>query len=175
MHALNVEHHPLPDGELGALDAALLAATDRDALAGALVDFCASRMRRAALFAVSRDAIRGVHGRGRGMEPQSIRAVTLPRGGSSILDTALASKDFYFGIVPQLAANQDLYSVLGGLLPSAVLILPVPVKGRIAALLYMDEGERPLTRPDIPLMRRVALKAGLGFEMLLLRGKLRDI
>jgi hypothetical protein len=39
----------------------------------------------------------------------------------------------------------------------------------------MDEGERPLTRPNIPLMRRVAAKAGLGFELLLLRGKLREI
>jgi hypothetical protein len=56
-----------------------------------------------------------------------------------------------------------------------VLIVPVPVKGRVAALLYLDEAERPLTRPDIPLMRRVAAKAGLGFEMLLLRGKLREI
>jgi hypothetical protein len=165
---------PTP-GELDALDEALLSATDRDGLAIGLVDFCASRMRRAALFAVSRDAIRGVHGRGRGMEPQSVRAVSLPRGGASILDTALASKDFYYGVVPQLPANHDLYSVLGGMLPSAVLILPVSVKGRVAALLYLDEGERPLTRPDIPLMRRVAAKAGLGFEMLLLRGKLREI
>jgi hypothetical protein len=165
---------PAP-GELDALDEAILSARDRDRLAEVLIDFCVSRMRRAALFAVSRDAIRGVHGRGRGTEPERVRAVVLPRGGSSILDTALASKDFYYGVVPQLPANHDLFSVLGGTLPSAALILPVPVKGRPAALLYLDEGERPLTRPNIPLMRRVAAKAGLGFELLLLRGKLREI
>src|SRR4029079_16150627 len=101
---------------------------------------------RAALFAVSRDSIRGVHGRGRGMEPERVRAVSLPRGGSSILDTALASKDFYYGVVPNLPANDDLYSVLGGRLPSAALVLPVSAKGRVAALLYLDEGDRPLTR-----------------------------
>jgi len=157
------------------LDEALVSAGDRDALAVALIDFCTSRMRRAALFAVSRDAIRGVHGRGQGMEPERVRAISVPRGGSSILDTALASKDFYFGVVPKLPANHDLYSVLGGMLPSAALVLPVPVKGRVAALLYLDEGPRPLTRPDIPLMRRVAAKAGLGLELLLLRQKLRGI
>jgi hypothetical protein len=148
---------------------------DRDGLAAALLDFCTSRMRRAALFAVSREGIRGVHGRGPGMEPERVRAVSFPRGGSSILDTALGSKDFYFGVVPKLPANHDLYSVLGGILPSAALVLPVPVKGRVAALLYLDEGERPLTRPDIPLMRRVAAKAGLALELLLLRQKLREI
>ncbi|HEX5044186.1 MAG TPA: hypothetical protein VFV75_14855 [Candidatus Polarisedimenticolaceae bacterium] len=161
--------------EMDVLEEALLAATDRDGLATALLDFCTSRMRRAALFAVSRDAIRGVLGRGRGLEPERVRAVTLPRGGASILDTALASKDFYFGVVPKLPANHDLYSVLGGTLPSAALVLPVLVKGRVAALLYLDEGERPLTRPDIPLMRRVAAKAGLALELLLLRQKLREI
>jgi len=161
--------------EMEVLDEALVSAGDRDALAVALIDFCTSRMRRAALFAVSRDAIRGVHGRGQGMEPERVRAISVPRGGSSILDTALASKDFYFGVVPKLPANHDLYSVLGGMLPSAALVLPVPVKGRVAALLYLDEGPRPLTRPDIPLMRRVAAKAGLGLELLLLRQKLRGI
>ena len=148
---------------------------DRDGLAIALIDFCVTLMRRAGLFAVSREGIRGVYGRGRGMEQERVRAVSLPRGGASILDTALASKDFYYGVVPQLPANHDLYSVLGGTLPSAVLVLPVSVKGRVAALLYLDEGDRPLTRPNIPLMRRVAAKAGLGFEVLLLRGKLREI
>jgi hypothetical protein len=161
--------------EMEVLDEGLLSAGDRDALATALIDFCTSRVRRAALFAVSREVIRGVHGRGRGMEPERVRAVSLPRGGSSILDTALASKDFYYGVVPKLPANHDLYSVLGGTLPSAALVLPVQVKGRVAALLYLDEGERPLTRPDIPLMRRVAAKAGLGLELLLLRQKLRAI
>jgi hypothetical protein len=161
--------------EMDVLEEALLSAADRDGLAVALLDFCTSRMRRAALFAVSRDAIRGVAGRGPGLEPERVRAVTLPRGGASILDTALASKDFYFGVVPKLPANHDLYSVLGGTLPSAALVLPVLVKGRVAALLYLDEGERPLTRPDIPLMRRVAAKAGLALELLLLRQKLREI
>ena len=160
---------------MSALEEALVSATSRDALAAALIDFCTTRMRRAALFAVSRDSIRGVHGRGQGMEPERVRAVSLPRGGSSILDTALGSKDFYYGVVPKLPANDDLYSVLGGRLPSAALVLPVSVKGRVAALLYLDEGDRPLTRPDIPLMRRVAAKAGLALELLLLRAKLREI
>lgn len=161
--------------EISALEEALVSAASRDALATALIDFCTTRMRRAALFAVSRESIRGVHGRGQGMEPERVRAVSLPRGGSSILDTALASKDFYYGVVPKLPANDDLYSVLGGRLPSAALVLPVSVKGRVAALLYLDEWDRPLTRPDIPLMRRVAAKAGLGLELLLLRQKLREI
>jgi hypothetical protein len=165
---------PAPD-PMAELESALLAAADREDVASALLRFCATRTHRAALFAVTRDTIRGLDGHGAGMERERVRTVSLPRGGSSILDSALASRDFYFGVVPELAANRDLYSVLGGSLPSAVLILPVRVKDRTAALLYLDEGDRPLTRPDIPLMRRVAAKAGLAFELLLLRTKLRGV
>jgi hypothetical protein len=32
-----------------------------------------------------------------------------------------------------------------------------------------------MTRPEIPRMRRAAAKAGLAFEIVLLRGKLRKI
>jgi hypothetical protein len=55
------------------------------------------------------------------------------------------------------------------------MILPIVVKERTAALLYLDGDDGPLPRPDIPLMRRVAAKTSLAFELVLLRNKLRDV
>ncbi len=166
---------PLESISLDALDEALASARDRDDMAEALFAFCASRASRSALFAVGKEAIRGVLGRGRALEGDLVRKLSVPAGSGTVFDMALQSRDFYFGVVPALPANRDLYAELGGRLPANVMLFPIIVKDRTVALLYLDGDDAPLPRPDIPLMRRVAAKAGLAFEMLLLRNKLREI
>lgn len=166
---------PLAPDALGRLEERLIRAEDRDAIADALMEFCAERAPRSALFAVGKDGIRGIAGRGRALEPERLRSLVLPVEPSTVFDTAITSRDFFFGVVPPMPANRDLYTALGGKLPAMAMVLPILVKDRIAALLYLDDEDRPMSRPDIPLMRRVAAKAGLAFEVLLLRGKLRKI
>ena len=85
------------------------------------------------------------------------------------------SREFFFGVVPPLPPNQDLYSALGGRLPAMAMVVPISVKGRTVALLYLDDEERPITQPNIPAMRRASAKAGLAFEILLLRAKLQKL
>jgi hypothetical protein len=157
------------------LEAALCTAGNRDALASALLDFCADRAERAGLFAVGKDGIRGIAGRGRAFSSDEVRRVLVGPGSGTVFDTALKSRDFYFGVVPALPPNRDLYVALGGRLPATVFLLPILVRERTAALLYLDGDDRPIANPDIALMRRVAGKAGLAFEMLLLKNKLREI
>jgi hypothetical protein len=158
-----------------ALDETLVSIQDRDELAEALFTFCAGRSNRCGLFAVGKDAVRGVAGRGRAFTGETLRKLTVPIGSGTLFDTALQSRDFYFGVVPALPANRDLYTALGGRLPANVMLLPIVLKERTVALLYLDGDDGPLPRPDISEMRRVAAKAGLAFEMLLLRNKLREI
>lgn len=160
---------------LDALDESLASARDRDEIAEALFAFSGARSSRCGLFAVGKDGIRGIAGRGRAFGTDRLRTVTVPAGTGTVFDTALQSRDFYFGVVPALPANRDLYTALGGRLPANVMVLPIVLKDRTVALFYLDGDDGPLVRPDIPLMRRVAAKTGLAFEMLLLRNKLRDI
>jgi hypothetical protein len=54
------------------------------------------------------------------------------------------------------------------------MIVPVAVKGRLAAFLYLDGDGAPLEKPDLPTLRRVAAMCGLAFELVLLRSKLRE-
>lgn len=171
-----VRREPVAGGDpLERLDAALRTAENRDEIAEAILDLCSTRSARAALFAVGREGLRGLAGRGRGFETERVKKVTVAPDASTLFDAVLRSRDFYFGVVPPLPANLDLYTVLGGKLPAMALVMPVQVKERTAVLLYLDDDERPMTRPDIPLMRRVGAKAGLAFEILLLRNKLREI
>jgi len=55
------------------------------------------------------------------------------------------------------------------------MLLPIVVKERIVALLYLDSDGAPMAKPDIPAMRRVAGMAGLAFEILLIRRKLLEV
>lgn len=165
----------LPSGSLDALDEALISACDRDQVADALFAFCAGRSSRSGLFAVGKDEVRGIAGRGRAFTGEALRKLTVPAASGTLFDTALQSRDFYFGVVPALPGNRDLYTALGGRLPANVMLLPIVLKERTVALLYLDGDDGPLPQPDIPLMRRVAVKAGLAFEIVLLRNKLREI
>jgi hypothetical protein len=170
----NLDEAPDPSS-MEALDKALCSASDREELAEAIFAFCAGQSSRCGLFAVGKEAVRGVAGRGRAFTGEILRKLTVPVGSGTLFDTALQSRDFYFGIVPALPANRDLYTVLGGRLPANVMLVPIVLKERTVALLYLDGDDAALPRPDIPAMLRVAAKAGLAFEMLLLRNKLREV
>jgi hypothetical protein len=164
-----------PIDRLGALESELVAAEDRGRIADALLEFCGEYASRAALFAVGKEGLRGIAGRGRGLETARLRSLELAVAPSTVFGAALESREFFFGSVPPLPANRELYGKLGGRIPTMAMVLPIPVKSRVAALLYLDDEDRSMRRPDIPLMRRVAAKAGLAFEILLLRGKLRKV
>ena len=165
---------PLAD-PLARLDDALSTAGSRDEIARALLEFCSRLARRVALFAVAKGTIRGIAGTGRWLDDLTLQGITVPEDDATILGTGLQSKDFYFGGVPAVPANRDLYSVLGGRIPPTALLLPLRVKSRTVALLYMDNDDGPLERPDLPVLKRVAAKAGLAFEILILRNKLGQI
>jgi hypothetical protein len=171
--AVSTEPDP---GPLERLDEQLVDARTRDDIARGLIDFCRIRASRVALFAVDRDgALRGLAGAGVGFETKRLSTVTVPAVEGSIFDAVLRNKEFHFGVVPPSPANRESYSALGSKLPVMATLLPIPVLGRVASLLYIDDEDRPMSQPDIPLMRRVAAKSGLAFELLLLRNKLLGI
>lgn len=164
-----------PPDPLASLEERLALAVDRDDVAFALLEFCRQRSARCALFALTREGLRCVAGRGRGLNTERLKRIRIPVDGGTIFQTALAAEAFYLGPVPPLPANKDVYSLLGGRLPPNVLTVPIRLRGRVVALLYLDHDAEPIVSPDIPLMRRIAAKAGLAFEILLLRGKLREV
>jgi hypothetical protein len=76
--------------------------------------------------------------------------------------------------VAPTANNRAAFEKLWGTQPDSALILPIHVRGRHAALLYIDNQSQALDNSPIPALRRAALKTGLAFERLLLQKKLLD-
>jgi hypothetical protein len=148
---------------------------DRDEIFETLLGFCAGRFLRTALFVVMQDQVIGWSGKGEGIEPARIRATRVPFSAPSIFSYFRVGSDFYFGPVPDLPANQAFYRDLGVPSPDRVLLVPLAIKGRLIAVLYGDNGTTRREEPDIALFRRLAQKAVLALEILILRNKIAMI
>jgi MshEN domain len=165
-------HRPL---SLEEVSKSLKNSFSRDEVFDALVGFCSSRFSRAALFVVMQEKVIGWGGTGGGIDPGRIRATVVPFSVPSMFSYFRMGSDFYFGPVPDLPANQQFYRDLAVNAPDRVLLIPVQIKGRLIALLYGDNGTVRREEPDIALFRRVAQKASLALEILILRNKIEMI
>jgi hypothetical protein len=166
---------PPPPASVEEVSLRLKNSTTRDEVFEALVGFCAARFARTALFVVMQERVIGWGGRGDGFDAARIRTTLIPFETPSIFSYFRMGSDFYFGPVPELPANQQFYKDLSLTVPDRVLVVPILIKGRLIALLYGDNGTGRREEPDIALFRRVAQKASLALEILILRNKIEMI
>jgi type II secretion system (T2SS) protein E len=166
---------PAPPASLEELSQRLKNSVGRDEIFEALVAFSGARFVRTALFVVMQEKVIGWGGRGEGFDPGRIRATTIAFSASSIFSYFRMGSEFYFGPVPDLPANRQFYRDLGTVVPDRVLLIPIHIKGRLIALLYGDNGTGRREEPDILLFRRLAQKASLALEILILRNKIEMI
>jgi hypothetical protein len=71
--------------------------------------------------------------------------------------------------------NLDLVLGLGGDAPKECLILPIALRGKIVCFLYGDNGGEPVRSVPLGELRRLVAKAGVAFQVYLLKGKIRTL
>jgi type II secretion system (T2SS) protein E len=147
-------------------------AESRDEVFDAILDFYAGRFSRSALFLVTQEKVVGFGARGDGFDPARIRATSMELGTPSIFSYFRTGSEFYYGPVPGLPANQQFYRRLEVAPPERVLVVPLHIKGRLIALAYGDQTGSRREDPDVSLYRRLAQKAMLALEVLILRNKI---
>jgi hypothetical protein len=147
----------------------------RDEIFEAVLDFCAGRFSRSAVFLVTQNKVVGFGGRGEGFDPSRIRSVAVGMEAPSIFSHFLTGSEFYYGPVPGLPANQQFYRSLGMPPPERILLVPVQIKERLIALVYGDLPANRREDPDIALYRRLVQKAVLALEILILKNKIAMI
>jgi hypothetical protein len=74
--------------------------------------------------------------------------------------------------LPQLPANQALTAALGGPAKDC-LVLPVVLRGKVVCYLYADNLAAGVAGGPVSAIRRLVGKAGLAFEVYILRAKIR--
>ncbi len=105
----------------------------------------------------------------------TVRAIAIPGGESSVFLGLLQGTAFWLGPLPPMPRNGELVFGLGGREPSQCVIRPVKVKDRIVCFLYGDNVDGNVSGAPMALLRRLIAKAGVAFQIHIMKSKLRQI
>ncbi|MBI3179081.1 MAG: hypothetical protein HYZ27_05430 [Deltaproteobacteria bacterium] len=148
----------------------LAAAGDRDGIVDIIIEVALSTFSFAAIFLVHGDQVRGW----RGIDPESTRRVariSVPVELPSVFQTIYATHGHYLGPLPTNSVNVRLIEEMGRQPPRTALLAPVPVGGKLAGILYADNGERGVPSQRVASILLITHRAGMALESLIRRRK----
>lgn len=147
----------------------------RDEIGDVLLAFCAPYFRRRLLLVRRKDQIVGWRGEGEGIDRESVRGIEIPISEPSVFLGLTESTSFWLGPLPTLPANQALVRGLGRPSPKECVVLPILLRSRVVCFLYGDNGEGGTTGVPMAELRRLVSKAGVAYEVYILKNKIRTL
>jgi hypothetical protein len=139
---------------------------DRDRIADQLLSASASFRRRLVLAHRSRRVL-GWKGDGAGIVPRLLGQVTFPVEESPPFFAVYSGSDFWLGPLLPSPGTEQLVKVLGGRKPTSCIVLPVRAGDKIAAFLYLDNGDDGVLGAPLAEILELARTAGQSFERLI--------
>ena len=131
---------------------------------------------RAALFVISGQEVVGWLAKGFGAEgvPPGRAKVTLPLTQENILSEAYTKQSTVIARLEEQPENREFLQSLGEALPTQMMATPLFVRGKVAAIIYGDQGESLEEITMVPLVEIMGRVAGMAIELLPLRRKLAE-
>ncbi len=148
----------------------LAAADHRDAIVDIILEVALGTFSFAAIFLVQGDQVRGW----RSLDPEATRRVAriaVPVELPSVFQTIYATHGHYLGPLPTNSVNVRLIEEMGRQPPRTALLAPVPVGGKLAAILYADNGGRGVPSQRVASILLITHRAGMALESLIRRRK----
>jgi hypothetical protein len=164
-----------PEERLAATALALQNAEMREDIGDAVLGFCAPLFRRRMMAVVRGDTVMGWRGEGDGVDPEMVRAISIPLAEPSVFVGLIQGAEFWLGPLPEMPHNMDIVAGLGGLAPKECLILPVRVRSKTVCFLYCDNVDDGVAGLPMADLRRLAAKASLAFQVYLMKSKIRNL
>ncbi|MEE8410217.1 MAG: hypothetical protein V3T05_11470 [Myxococcota bacterium] len=156
--------------DVDALLARLAAASDRDTIVDVLLEVTLSTFEFAALFIVQGDAINGW----RAADPEStqrVARISVPIEMPSVFQTIYATHGHYLGPLPTNSVNMKLIDDLGRQAPRTAFLAPLRVGGKLAAIVYADNGSRGVPSKRVSTILLLTHRAGMCLQALIQRRK----
>jgi hypothetical protein len=133
----------------------VLAATERDAIAGAVLAALVPRFPAAAIFSSRSDGVTGWAGKGKDIDAAALRAFSVSWTDPSVFLKARLSRNFYLGPLPSLPRHDRLAAALGSR-PGECLVQPVFLGERPVAFLYASSpSSGSFSASDLDYVRRL--------------------
>jgi hypothetical protein len=164
-----------PEERLAATADALQHAEMRDDIADAVLGFCAPLFRRRLMLVNRKGTVMGWRGEGVGIDQTRMRKISLPLADPSVFVGLTQGTELWLGPIPEMPRNMDLVAGLGGAAPKDCFILPIKVREKTVCFLYCDNGEEGVGGLPMADLRRLAAKAGLAFQVYIMKSKIRTL
>ena len=156
---------------LESISQALVKISDRNDVADAVIKYLGARYARAALFMVVAGQVTGWRSAKGGLPIPGFDQFQLPLAEPSVLKTAVESNSYFLGPIQQSGANLALTTSLGKPVPTAALLIPMSMLGRVVGLIYVDDPATDLSQAVVDV-QRLASKSLMAFEILILHNKI---
>jgi len=137
-----------------------------------LISGLAQYVKRVALFVISGEQATGWLARGFGVSgnmPKEKRKIVIPLRGDHLVYRAVMDRVPWRGSPGDLADNKSILNMMGGVMPTEMMALPLVVKGKVGAVLYLDQGDSLEPIPSSGELEVLTKFAGLVAEVLPLR------
>ena len=164
-----------PEERLAATAEALQNAEMRDDIADAVLGFCAPLFRRRLMLVNRKGTVMGWRGDGVGVDQARMREISIPLAEPSVFVGLTQGTELWLGPIPEMPRNMDLVAGLGGTAPKDCFILPVLVREKTVCFLYCDNVEDGVGGLPMADLRRLTAKAGLAFQVYIMKSKIRTL
>jgi len=142
---------------------------DAEEIAGILLNETFKIAPRVALFTVKGENIVGWKARG-----IDVDTFVMSVQEDSVFSTVLSKKSYYRGPVLRIKGNELLIKVLSGA-PQDALLLPINLRERTVALLYVDNGNSSVLNANVSFLSLLASMAAVSFEIMILKKRILDM
>ncbi|MEJ2199792.1 MAG: hypothetical protein P8X63_02065 [Desulfuromonadaceae bacterium] len=149
----------------------LATAENRDSIANNIAQYLGQSQVCGAVFLVRNDMALGWKGIRQRRLIAGFEHLTVPLQEPSVLKTVVQTQSYYLGPVPQTPLNLLILQKFGTHLPQTVLLVPLVLMGRTVGIIYAN-GDGDAIAKDLPELQKLASKAIMAFEILLLKNKI---
>ncbi len=153
------------------VEAAFAATADSEEVGRILLGFLARGYRRVALFQASRDRVSAWMASGDGIDQEAFARYGVTFKEPSVFLNLQQGSGIYLGPLPPMATHRELALCWGGGLPRDCVVLPIRLRERLVAIVYMDGGSRGLGGTDLEQVRRLTALTAAAFEHCILTKK----
>ena len=104
----------------------------------------------------------------------SVRGMSVSLQNDTALRAAVSEAQTCYGAPDQQSENNLLFSRFGNTQPQRVLVVPLKVRGKAAAILYADSADRGESSINVEAIELLVSTAGLVVELVSLRSRMGD-
>lgn len=135
---------------------------------------------RAILFMVKKDEVRGLGQFGIELEggrsaDQVVRNIRIPLSADSLFRTVVETRRTYLGPLEPTDSNHFLVNAVGGIMPDAVLAIPLTVDHKVALIVYGDNLPEKKAIQGVETLEIFMNQAGMALEKALLERKIAEL